>query len=68
MGYPLRLGFAIKKKKLKYTLAINQNTINTNNNVSLEIKRRSTLANRCHLGVKRQLSSRPLSCDEINTL
>ena len=41
--------------------------INTHNEVSLEIKRRVTLANRCYFGFNRQLSSRPLTCDEINT-
>ena len=34
---------------------------NTNNNVSLEIKRRATLANRCYFSLNRQLSSRDLS-------
>ena len=42
--------------------------INTNNDVSLENKHRVTLANRCFFGLNRQLSSRPLSCDEIDTL
>ena len=42
-------------------------TINTNNDVSLEIKRRVTLANSCYFGLNRPLS-RPLSCDEIKTL
>ena len=32
--------------------------INTNNDVSLKIKRRVTLANRCYFGINRQLSSR----------
>ena len=41
--------------------------INRNNDVSLAIKGRVTLANRCYFGLNRQLSSRPLSCDEINT-
>ena len=36
-------------------------SINTNNNVSLEIKRRITLANRCYFGLSRQLRSRALS-------
>ena len=31
--------------------------INTNNDVSLEIKRRVTLANRCYFGLNRQLSA-----------
>ena len=35
--------------------------INTNNDVSLEIKRRATLASRCYSGLKRQLSSGDLS-------
>ena len=35
--------------------------INTNNDVSLEAKRRVTLANRCYFGLNRQLSSRDLS-------
>ena len=35
--------------------------INTSNDVSLEIKRRITVANRCYFGLNRQLSSRDLS-------
>ena len=35
--------------------------INTNNDVRLEIKCRVTLANRCYIGLNRQLSSRHLS-------
>ena len=35
--------------------------INTNNDISLEIKRRVTLANRYYFGLNRQLSSRDLS-------
>ena len=35
--------------------------INTNDDVSLEIKRRVTLAIRCYFGLNRQLSSRDLS-------
>ena len=35
--------------------------INTNNDVSLEIKRRVTLANRCHFGLNMRLSSRVLT-------
>ena len=35
--------------------------VNSKNNVSLEIKRRITLANRCYYGLSRQLSSRALS-------
>ena len=35
--------------------------INTNNDVSLEIKRRVTLANRCYFDTNRQLCSRDLS-------
>ena len=40
--------------------------INTNNDASLAIKRRVTLANLSYFALNRQL--RPLSCDEINTL
>ena len=36
-------------------------SININNNVSLEIQRRITLANKCYYGLNRQLSSRALS-------
>ena len=36
-------------------------SITNNNNVSDEIKRRLTLANRCYFGLNRQLSSRALS-------
>ena len=35
--------------------------LGTNNDVSLEIKRRVTLANMCYFGLNRQLSSRDLS-------
>ena len=35
--------------------------INTNNDVSLEIKRRITLSNRCYFGFNRHLSSRDQS-------
>ena len=35
--------------------------INTNNDVSLEIKRRVTLTYRCYFGLNRQLSTRDLS-------
>lgn len=35
--------------------------ITNNNNVSLEIKRRITLANRCYFGLSRQMNSRALS-------
>ena len=42
--------------------------INTNNDVSLEIMRRVTLANSCYFGLNRHLSSRPLSSDEIISL
>ena len=35
--------------------------ISTNNDVSLVVKRRVTLANRCYFGLNRQLSSRKLS-------
>ena len=35
--------------------------INTNNDVSMEIKRKVTIANRCYFGLNRQLSSRDLS-------
>ncbi|XP_053968149.1 uncharacterized protein LOC128869602 [Anastrepha ludens] len=35
--------------------------VNSNNDISLEIKRRSTLANRCYYGLSKQLSSRALS-------
>ena len=34
---------------------------NNNNDVSLEIKRRVTHANRCYFGLNRQMSSRDLS-------
>ena len=44
-------------KKFIYLGAAN----NTNNDVSLEIQGRVTLANRCYLGLNRQLSSRNLS-------
>ena len=33
----------------------------TNNDISLEIMRRVTLANKCHFGLNRQLSGRDLS-------
>ena len=36
-------------------------SINTNNNVSLEIQRRITLANKCYFGLSRQLRSKVLS-------
>ena len=36
-------------------------SINNTNNISLEIQRRITLANRCYFGLNRQLSSRALS-------
>ena len=35
--------------------------VNSNNDISLEIKRRITLANRCYYGLSKQLSSRALS-------
>ena len=35
--------------------------VNSNNNVSLEIKRRITIANRCYYGLSKQLGSRALS-------
>ena len=44
------------------------NPIKTNNDISLAIKGIVILANRCYFGLNRQLSSRLLSCDEINTL
>ena len=40
----------------------------TNYNVSLEIKRIVTLANRCYFGLNRQLSSRDLSRATKSTL
>ncbi len=36
-------------------------SINTDNNVSLEIQRRISLANKCYFGLSRQLSSKVLS-------
>ena len=42
--------------------------VNSKNNVSLEIKRRITLANRCYYGLSRQLSSRALSRRTKTTL
>jgi hypothetical protein len=43
-------------------------SINTTNNISLEIKRRITLANRCYFGLRRQLSKRALSRKTKNCL
>ena len=43
--------------------------ITTNNDGSLEIKRRVTLPSRCYFGLNKQLSmKRPLSYDEMNIL
>lgn len=39
--------------------------ITSKNNISPEIKRRITLANNCFYGLRRELSSRYPSCDEI---
>ena len=36
-------------------------SINTDNDVSLEIRRRITLANRCYFGLRKQLSKKALS-------
>ena len=36
-------------------------SINTDNDISLEIKRRITLANRCYFGLRKQLSKNALS-------
>ena len=36
-------------------------SVNTNNNISLEIRRRITLASRCYYGLSKQLSKRALS-------
>ena len=70
------MGLAVNEGKTKYMLMtsgvvprmeshIKANrynfNVNTNNDVSLEIKRRVTLANRCYFGLNRQLSSRDLS-------
>ena len=36
-------------------------SINTDNDISLEIRRRITLANRCYFGLRKQLSKKALS-------
>ena len=43
-------------------------SVNIDNNISLEIKRRITLANRCYYGLSRQLSCRVLSRHTKSTL
>ena len=51
---------SIEQESAEMGLAVNegQDAITTNNDVSLEIKRRVTLANMCYFGLNRQLSSR----------
>ena len=61
---------AIERESANIGLAVNVDVvkefiylgtaINTNNDVSLEIKRRITLANRCYFGLNKQWSSRDL--------
>ena len=36
-------------------------SINTDNDISLDIRRRITLANRCYFGLRKQLSKKALS-------
>ena len=63
-----------KKKKNISAVSSSQfiylgSAVTTKNDVSLEIKRRITLVNRCYYGLNGQLSNkRPLSYDKTNTL
>ena len=64
-GTESRMGSQITANSYKFDVVKEficlDTAINTNNDVSLEIKRRVTLANRCYFGLNRQLSSKDLS-------
>ncbi|XP_049318579.1 LINE-1 retrotransposable element ORF2 protein isoform X1 [Bactrocera dorsalis] len=67
-----RLGFHVTVDSHNFEVVDNfvylGTSINTTNNVSLEIQRRITLANRCYFGLSRQLKSKVLSTNKSQTL